>query len=95
VAWLGEARHSLDVALYDVQVPGAVGDAAADAISAAAGRGVAVRIACTTSTRSALRGGVDRLDEPDTGLLDARGERAAHRRLGGHRLRGHRAHVRA
>jgi phosphatidylserine/phosphatidylglycerophosphate/cardiolipin synthase-like enzyme len=45
VAWLDAARHSLDVALYDVRLPGAVGDAVADAIRAAAARGVAVRIA--------------------------------------------------
>jgi phosphatidylserine/phosphatidylglycerophosphate/cardiolipin synthase-like enzyme len=45
VAWLGEARQSLDVALYDVRLPGAVGDAVADALRAAAARGVAVRIA--------------------------------------------------
>jgi hypothetical protein len=45
ISWLGEARQSLDVALYDVRLPGAVGDAVADAIRAAAARGVAVRIA--------------------------------------------------
>jgi phosphatidylserine/phosphatidylglycerophosphate/cardiolipin synthase-like enzyme len=45
VAWLGEARESLDIALYDVRLPGAVGDAVAGAIRSAAGRGVAVRIA--------------------------------------------------
>jgi phosphatidylserine/phosphatidylglycerophosphate/cardiolipin synthase-like enzyme len=45
VAWLDAARHSLDVALYDVRLPGAVGDAVADSIRAAAARGVAVRIA--------------------------------------------------
>jgi phosphatidylserine/phosphatidylglycerophosphate/cardiolipin synthase-like enzyme len=45
VAWLGEARRSLDVALYDVRLPGPVGDAVAGAIRSAAGRGVAVRIA--------------------------------------------------
>jgi hypothetical protein len=45
VAWLGEARRSLDIALYDVRLPGVVGDAVADAIRAAAARGVAVRIA--------------------------------------------------
>jgi phosphatidylserine/phosphatidylglycerophosphate/cardiolipin synthase-like enzyme len=45
VAWLGEARQSLDIALYDVRLPGPVGDAVADAIRAAASRGVAVRIA--------------------------------------------------
>ena len=45
VAWLDAAQHSLDVALYDVRLPGAVGDAVADSIRAAAARGVAVRIA--------------------------------------------------
>jgi phosphatidylserine/phosphatidylglycerophosphate/cardiolipin synthase-like enzyme len=45
VAWLDTARHSLDVALYDVRLPGAVGDVVADSIRAAAARGVAVRIA--------------------------------------------------
>ena len=45
VAWLGEARQSLDIALYDVRLPGSVGDAVAGAIRSAAGRGVAVRIA--------------------------------------------------
>jgi phosphatidylserine/phosphatidylglycerophosphate/cardiolipin synthase-like enzyme len=45
VAWLGEARSSLDIALYDVRLPGAVGDGVADAIRSAARRGVAVRIA--------------------------------------------------
>jgi phosphatidylserine/phosphatidylglycerophosphate/cardiolipin synthase-like enzyme len=45
VAWLGAARTTLDLALYDVRLPGAVGDRVADAIRAAAGRGVRVRIA--------------------------------------------------
>jgi phosphatidylserine/phosphatidylglycerophosphate/cardiolipin synthase-like enzyme len=45
VAWLGAARRSLDLALYDVRLPGAVGDAVADALRAAAARGVDVRIA--------------------------------------------------
>jgi phosphatidylserine/phosphatidylglycerophosphate/cardiolipin synthase-like enzyme len=43
--WLGEARRSLDLALYDVRLPGPVGDAVAGALRAAAARGVAVRIA--------------------------------------------------
>jgi hypothetical protein len=38
VAWLGEARSSLDIALYDVRLPGAIGDGVADAIRAAADR---------------------------------------------------------
>jgi phosphatidylserine/phosphatidylglycerophosphate/cardiolipin synthase-like enzyme len=45
VEWLGEARRSLDIALYDFRLPGTVGDAVAAAIRAAAARGVAVRIA--------------------------------------------------
>jgi len=44
VAWLGEARRSLDLALYDVRLPGEVGDAVAGALREAAARGVAVRI---------------------------------------------------
>ena len=43
--WIGLARESLDIALYDVRLPGAPGDAVAGAIRDAAARGVAVRIA--------------------------------------------------
>jgi len=45
VGWLGEARHSIDLALYDVRLPGPVGDAVAGALREAVGRGVQVRIA--------------------------------------------------
>jgi phosphatidylserine/phosphatidylglycerophosphate/cardiolipin synthase-like enzyme len=45
IGFLGVAHSSLDLALYDVRLPGAVGDAVADAIRAAHARGVAVRIA--------------------------------------------------
>jgi phosphatidylserine/phosphatidylglycerophosphate/cardiolipin synthase-like enzyme len=45
VGFLGTAHTSLDLALYDVRLPGPVGDAVADAVRAAAARGVAVRIA--------------------------------------------------
>jgi phosphatidylserine/phosphatidylglycerophosphate/cardiolipin synthase-like enzyme len=45
LGWLGRAEHSLDLALYDVRLPGAVGDAVAAALRAAARRGVRVRIA--------------------------------------------------
>ncbi len=45
VAWLGAAQRSLDLALYDVRLPGAVGDAVADALREARARGVRVRIA--------------------------------------------------
>ncbi len=44
-AFLGEARSSLDLALYDVRLPGEPGDVVSGALRAAADRGVAVRIA--------------------------------------------------
>jgi phosphatidylserine/phosphatidylglycerophosphate/cardiolipin synthase-like enzyme len=44
-AFLDAARHSLDLALYDVRLPPPTGDLVAGAIRAAEGRGVAVRIA--------------------------------------------------
>ena len=44
-AWLGEAERSLDLALYDVRLPGEPGDVVAAALRGAAERGVAVRIA--------------------------------------------------
>jgi phosphatidylserine/phosphatidylglycerophosphate/cardiolipin synthase-like enzyme len=50
VTWLGEARETLDLALYDVRLPGAVGDAVADALRAAMRRGVHVRIAYNDET---------------------------------------------
>jgi len=43
--WLGAARRSLDLALYDVRLPDAVGDRVGGAIRDAAARGVKVRIA--------------------------------------------------
>jgi phosphatidylserine/phosphatidylglycerophosphate/cardiolipin synthase-like enzyme len=45
ISWLGEASRSLDLALYDVRLPGPVGDSVADALRAAMGRGVRVRLA--------------------------------------------------
>jgi phosphatidylserine/phosphatidylglycerophosphate/cardiolipin synthase-like enzyme len=45
VAFLAEARTSLDLALYDVRLPGPIGDSVAGALRDAAARGVAVRIA--------------------------------------------------
>jgi phosphatidylserine/phosphatidylglycerophosphate/cardiolipin synthase-like enzyme len=50
VAWLGEARRSLDLALYDVRLPGPVGDGVADALRAAMARGVHVRLAYNDET---------------------------------------------
>ena len=45
MAFLDEARDSLDLALYDVRLPGEPGDLVAAALRTAADRGVAVRIA--------------------------------------------------
>jgi phosphatidylserine/phosphatidylglycerophosphate/cardiolipin synthase-like enzyme len=44
-AFLGEARESLELALYDVRLPGEPGDVVAQALRAATERGVRVRIA--------------------------------------------------
>ena len=44
-AFLGEARRSLDLALYDIRLPGEPGDIVAGALRDAAARGVAVRLA--------------------------------------------------
>jgi phosphatidylserine/phosphatidylglycerophosphate/cardiolipin synthase-like enzyme len=41
---IDSAQHTLDLALYDVRLPGSIGDSVADAIKAAAARGVALRI---------------------------------------------------
>jgi hypothetical protein len=43
--FIGEARRSLDLALYDVRLPGEPGDVVAGALCDAAKHGVAVRIA--------------------------------------------------
>lgn len=43
--WLAEAGKSLEIALYDVRLPGAPGDRVAGALRDAAARGVEVRIA--------------------------------------------------
>ncbi len=51
VAWIAAARETLDLALYDVRLPGDVGDRVADAIRAAAARGVRVRIAYNQDDR--------------------------------------------
>ena len=76
VAWLGGARRSLDLALYDVRLPGAVGDAVADALRAAAGRGVRVRIAFNAEDGPQRAPGRRPLPPPprtEPSLLDALG----------------------
>jgi phosphatidylserine/phosphatidylglycerophosphate/cardiolipin synthase-like enzyme len=45
VRWLGAAQTSVDLALYDVRLPGPVGDAVGAALHDAVARGVRVRIA--------------------------------------------------
>ena len=50
VDWLGAASRSLDLALYDVRLPGPVGNAVADALRAAMRRGVRVRLAFNDDT---------------------------------------------
>jgi phosphatidylserine/phosphatidylglycerophosphate/cardiolipin synthase-like enzyme len=55
VGWLGAARDTLEIALYDVRLPGPVGDAVAGAIRAAAARGVSVRIAFNADGERAVK----------------------------------------
>lgn len=50
VGFLEAARSSLDIALYDVRLPGAVGDRTAGALRAASERGVAVRLLYNTDS---------------------------------------------
>src|SRR5215207_715775 len=49
--WIAAARESLDLALYDVRLPGAAGDRIAGAIRDAAARGVRIRIAFNQDER--------------------------------------------
>src|SRR5215207_3674081 len=60
VAWLGAARRTLDLALYDVRLPDAVGDRVASAIKDAAARGVEVRIAFNQDERPPEEEAVER-----------------------------------
>ena len=50
VDWLGAASRTLDLALYDVRLPGPVGDAVAGALRGAMARGVRVRLAFNDDT---------------------------------------------
>jgi phosphatidylserine/phosphatidylglycerophosphate/cardiolipin synthase-like enzyme len=49
VAFVGGARRSLELALYDIRLPGPVGDTVRDALVAAHERGVEVRLAYNTT----------------------------------------------
>jgi phosphatidylserine/phosphatidylglycerophosphate/cardiolipin synthase-like enzyme len=55
IGFLATAHRTLDLALYDVRLPGPVGDAVADALRAAQDRGVTVRIAYNDDDRRAGR----------------------------------------
>ena len=55
VAWLAAAQRSLDIALYDVRLPGPIGDAVAGVIRAAAAGGVDVRIAFNSDGDRAVK----------------------------------------
>jgi len=46
--FLSQAQRTLDIALYDVRLPGAVGDSVAGALKDAAARGVAIRLLYNT-----------------------------------------------
>jgi len=50
VAFVGRARESLELALYDVRLPGPPGDAIAGALRAASSRGVEVRLLYNTDS---------------------------------------------
>lgn len=65
--FLDGARRSLDLALYDVRLPGEVGDRIAGALRAAAERGVSVRLAYNLDRDDARRKGslAPPLTEPD------------------------------
>ena len=98
-AFLGEARRSLDLALYDVRLPGEPGDVVAGALRDAAARGVAVRIAYNADhdervfpPAAAHEAGADRgaavpdLRDPGHPRPDAPQVRRARRRVGLDRL---------
>lgn len=55
VSWLGAAERSLDLALYDVRLPGETGDLVADTLREAKARGVAVRIVYNEDRREQER----------------------------------------
>ena len=54
-AWIAQSRRTIDLALYDVRVPGPVGDVLAAAVEAARARGVRVRIAIHDPEREPVR----------------------------------------
>jgi len=66
-AFLDGARRTLDLALYDVRLPGEVGDRVAGALRAAAARGVSVRMAYNVDHDDVRRKGslAPPLTEPD------------------------------
>ncbi len=87
-AWIGEARRTLDLALYDVRIPGPVGDVVADALRAARARGVRVRLAVhdpedrparPTTTPPRTRPDLLVRTGADVRLIDGRGDLMHHK----------------
>lgn len=87
-AWIAGAHRTLDLALYDVRIPGPVGDDIAAAIEAARARGVRVRIAIHDPEREPTRPTTtppqtrpDLLAETgaDVRLIDGRGDLMHHK----------------
>ena len=70
VAWLGEARAGLDLALYDVRLPGPVGDVVAGALRDAIARGVRVRIASPLLTSGPILAAVNESELDLAGVCD-------------------------
>lgn len=72
-AWLEAAQRTLDLALYDVRLPGPVGDAVAGALRAAAARGVRVRIVYNEDDAGAGQLPASPPPRTEPALLDALG----------------------
>lgn len=87
-AWIGEARRTLNLALYDVRIPGVVGDGIAEAIASARSRDVRVRIAIhdpeipqepLRSTPPQTRPDLLAATGADVRLIDGRGDLMHHK----------------
>jgi phosphatidylserine/phosphatidylglycerophosphate/cardiolipin synthase-like enzyme len=70
-AFLGGAQRSLDIALYDLNISGPPADIIRTAITAASGRGVAVRLLYNVDFPNPIP--VPPPPEPDTGFIDSLG----------------------
>ncbi|MCU0258014.1 MAG: phospholipase D-like domain-containing protein [Solirubrobacteraceae bacterium] len=87
VSWLEQARRTLELALYDVRIPGPAGDRVADALREATGRGVRVRIVVhdpeaghgRSSTKPSSRPELLEATGADVRLVDGDGELMHHK----------------